>query len=115
MPFSSITFPPTFEICSAESLHHIRERNTAGPHFFWRDIDLILPHEATHRGHLRNAGHRVQLKTDKVVLQRAEPAPIVISRGRGSGIDFEEVLINPAEACGIRTDSRDDALRQLPW
>ncbi len=69
--------------------------------------DLVLALEPTERGHLRDAGHGLQRRTHREVLEGAE-----LGQVHPSGVVLQDVLIDPAHAAGVRPECRRHVWRQ---
>ena len=79
----------------------ILERDVVGAEFYGIEVDLVLPDEAAHAGHLGDARHGVELVFNEPVLQGMQRAAVVGSLNR-----IPEDL---ADAGGVWTHHGSDA------
>src|SRR5687767_13303019 len=72
------------------------------------DFNLILPHVPTHAGHLADAGHRLKLIADDIVLQGAELGEIHLPRA------FKDIIKDLTEGGCVGAERRRYAFWQGP-
>ena len=89
------------EVGGGHRVHHLPEGDAILLELEGRDLDLVLADEAADAGHLRHAGDGGELIADIGVLQGAQGAQVLLA-----GIVLEVVLIDPAQAGGIRAQTR---------
>ena len=83
------------------------QRNPVGQQLVGIDGHLVLLDEAADAGHLGDAGHAGQLVAQVPVLDRAQLGEVAAA----AGVD-EDVLVDPADAGGVRTEPRLHPLGQ---
>ena len=72
------------------------------------DVDLVLLLKSADRSHLGHAGHGLELVAKIPVLERSQLGQVVLA-----GLVHQGILIDPADARGVRAQFRADAFRQL--
>jgi hypothetical protein len=88
----------------ADHLRHLHQRDAVGTQLDRVDRDLIGLHEAADRSHFGDAMGLGQLIADVPVLDGAQ-------FGQRLVFGEQRILVNPADAGGVRSKRRRDALR----
>ena len=96
-----------FGVGIADRARDVGERQAVADEPIGVDDNLVLPLEATERGDLGHAGHGLQRRPHREVLQRAQLGEVHLSAAV-----FQHVLIDPAQPAGIGPERRRDAGRQ---
>ncbi|MCY1227425.1 hypothetical protein D3C81_1002730 [compost metagenome] len=90
-----------FLVGPLERRQHPGLRQVVGAQPIRPQHDLVLLHHAAQRGNLGNVGQRFQLEAQEPVLQRAQLAQVMLP-----GLVHQRVLVDPADAGGVRPQCR---------
>ena len=96
-----------FLIAPLDGVLDMSQRNSQRPELFRADLDLILLHHATKRGHFGHAWHCLEFVFQKPVLQAAQLAQIVVP-----GAIHQSVEVNPANPGCVRPQLRAGRVRK---
>ena len=100
--------PPAHVVVAVpDRLDHGGDRDVEGQQLGGIEVDLVLLLKSADGGHLGHAGHRLELVAEIPVLEAPQLGQVVLA-----GLVHQGVLIDPADARGVRAQFRADAFRQ---
>ncbi len=94
-------------VALAHRVDHVAEADAVGEQLVRVEVDLVLLHEAAHRGHLGHALHRGEGVAQGPVLEAAQLRGVALP-----GLVDQGVLVDPAHAGGVGAQRRVHPLGQ---